>query len=37
VGKKLSMVKENNMKIMDDFVSRGIKYLTSTLKVRIRY
>jgi hypothetical protein len=36
-GKNLSMVKENNMKNMDDFVFRGIKFQTSTLKVKIKY
>jgi hypothetical protein len=35
MGKTLSMVKENNMKNMDDFVSRGIKFLASILKVKI--
>jgi hypothetical protein len=31
------MVKENNMKNMGDFVSKGIKFLASTLKLRIKY
>jgi hypothetical protein len=34
-GKKSSIVKENNMKNIDDFVSRGIKFLASILKMKI--
>jgi hypothetical protein len=37
MGKKVSMVKKSNMKNMDDFVSRRIKFLASTLKVKIKY
>jgi hypothetical protein len=37
MGKKLSMVKENNMMTMDDFVYKGIQFLASTLKVKIKY
>jgi hypothetical protein len=37
MGKKVSMVKKSNMKNMDDFVSRRIKFLACTLKVKIKY